>query len=145
MKKVKRIKKADDGLTLKMVGTNHRKYLEFNFEFNQGDKSITKKIIDRMDDEVLGDKIIQINIKIWEEDISKLDVDKIYDFLELKFPFYVRPIIPTIQRQKSLRNSEITADLKPEEAIKLFIKAMNPEDSDEIEEMALNIFRGVEV
>jgi hypothetical protein len=144
-KKVAKVEEKQDLLDvsyvpgLKVVPIRTRRFVEFDWDFTN--KEVEIPIIKP---EQVQDAIVKVTIRVKQEDAHKIDVKKIANKI-LPHAYILKPIIPSIQKQRKVRNKNINAATQPLDAIKLWLTDKKVNNVDLIYGLAEDIIREVGV
>ena len=116
------------------IPTEYRRFIQIELDYT--DEELFKKKPSKLIGDV-KDAIVQITIRIKQEDICRLDMDSIQD--AVKDAYHCKNINPIIVKERIIRNKKINADITPKKAIKLFIKEHNQKLADKIYKAALDM------
>lgn len=143
-KKVAKLEKTQELLDvshipgLKVIPIKTRRFVEFNWDFTNSDEVDIPVI----KPEQVEDAIVKVLIRVRQEDAHKIDVKKIADKI-LPHAYLLKPIVPSIQRQRKVRNKKINAEIQPLDAVKLWLEDKNIKDKEAIYKIAEEIIREV--
>lgn len=142
-KKVAKLEKKQDLLDvshipgLKVIPLKTRRFVEFNWDFSNKEVDIPL-----IKPEQVEDAIVKVAIRVRSEDAHKISIRKISSMIQ-PHAYVLKPIVPTIVKQRKTRITKLTTDITPLEAVKVWLEDKNIENSDEIYEIAEEIIREV--
>lgn len=123
---------------LKAIPIRTRKFIEFHWDFTDKDE-IDIPIIKP---EQVKDAIVKVFIRIRQEDAHKINTKKITDKI-LPHCYLLKPISPSIQKERKVRNKKLNADLTPLAAIDMWLSDKNVKDPEVIKNIAEEIIREI--
>jgi hypothetical protein len=121
------------GLTV--IKLNTRKFSQYDFDFTVPGKAIE---LPKILPEEIKDAIVKVTIKINFEDIYKINIKELENYI-MKYCFLLKPIIPSIQKTKRVKHKDLTSDLSPIEAVNVWLLNKKHKDSEEISKLSKEI------
>ena len=146
LKKVKKVKKQTnnvfdysivEGLT--EIELDTRKFIQFDFDFTTPGQLVGLPHIDFKE---LEDAIVKVTININLEDMHKINIKEL-ELNILEYCFLLKPIVASIKRTKRVKNKNLTTDLTPIDAVKVWLKNNKHVDSVELLKLAKQIIEDV--
>lgn len=121
---------------LKKILINARKFIQYDLDYTNT-KNITMPEFNMND---IKDAIVKVNIKIRQEDAHKIITKDIEDIIKQNC-YILKPIIPNIIKEKTIRNENLTSELSPIEAVKVWIVDKGYKDAKRLLEISETIIR----
>lgn len=143
-KKVAKLEEKQDLLDvshipgLKVIPIKTRLFIEFHWDFTDKEE-IDIPIIKP---EQVKDAIVKVFIRVKQEDAHKINTKSIADKI-LPYCYILKPIVPSIQKERKVRNKKLNADLTPFAAVKMWLSDKNVKDPDTIQQIAEEIIREI--
>jgi hypothetical protein len=131
---------------LKVIPLQTRKFVEFNFDFTNLDKVEivhARPLIPIIRPDDIRNAIVKVSIRIRSEDAHKIDVKTLEQYIR-QYAYVIKPIIPIIQKERRIRIKNITTDMNPLDAIKIWLANREVKNSDLVYELSEQIIRGAE-
>lgn len=121
---------------LQKIEIKARKFAQYDLDYTNSKSTI----LPEFNVEDIKDAIVKVNIKIMQEDAHKIVAKDIEDIIK-QHCYILKPITLSIQKEKTVRNESITAELSPIEAVKAWIIDKNYKDAKRILEISETIIR----
>lgn len=118
---------------LEAIEISARKFTQFDLDFTNSDV-----IIPEFED--IKDAIVKVNIRIKQEDVHKININDMEDEIK-KHCYILKPIVASIQKHQKVRDKNLTSELSPLEAIKVWVEGRNYKDKELILSMSEEIIR----
>jgi hypothetical protein len=124
---------------LKSIPIKTRKFIEFLWDFTNSEVNIPV-----IKPEQVKDAIVKVVIKVKAEDAHKVSIKKIEEMIK-PHAYLLKPIVPSVQKIRKVRNAKLNADIGPLDAVKAWLDDKNINSASQIYDIAKEIIEeGIE-